>query len=42
MTSYNAWEIDAEAKRLLEAVGILDVNQSVDGVSAAVPGLACE
>jgi ATP-binding cassette subfamily F protein uup len=40
MNSYNAWGIDAEAKRLLEAVGIIDANQSVDGVSGGGRGWA--
>lgn len=35
MNTFNAWEIDAEAKRVLEAVGITDLNAKVDQVSAA-------
>ena len=34
MNMYNAWEIDAEAKRVLEAVGITDLNAPVDKVRA--------
>ncbi len=34
MNTFNAWEIDAEAKRVLEAVGITDLNAKVDQVSA--------
>ncbi|EFJ52913.1 hypothetical protein VOLCADRAFT_86383 [Volvox carteri f. nagariensis] len=32
MNTYNAWEIDGEAKRVLEAVGITDLNAPVDKV----------
>ncbi|KAG2438575.1 hypothetical protein HXX76_005125 [Chlamydomonas incerta] len=33
MNTFNAWEIDAEAKRVLEAVGITDLNVCVDNLS---------
>ncbi|GLC41037.1 hypothetical protein PLESTB_000950000 [Pleodorina starrii] len=33
MNTLNAWEIDAEAKRVLEAVGITDLNAPVDKLS---------
>ncbi|GIL85565.1 hypothetical protein Vretifemale_14058 [Volvox reticuliferus] len=33
MNTFNAWEIDAEAKRVLEAVGITDLNAAVDKLS---------
>lgn len=32
MNTFNAWEIDAEAKRVLEAVGITDLSACVDNV----------
>ncbi|KAG2502161.1 hypothetical protein HYH03_000648 [Edaphochlamys debaryana] len=33
MNTYNAWEIDADAKRILEAVGITDLTAPVDKLS---------
>lgn len=33
MNTLNAWEIDAEAKRVLEAVGITDLNMPADKLS---------
>ncbi|PNW81895.1 hypothetical protein CHLRE_06g265100v5 [Chlamydomonas reinhardtii] len=33
MNTFNAWEIDAEAKRVLEAVGITDLSACVDNLS---------
>lgn len=33
MNTFNAWQIDAEAKRVLEAVGITNLNQKVGQLS---------
>lgn len=41
MNTYNAWEIDAEAKRVLEAVGIPDPNQKVGSLSGAGGSAVC-
>ncbi len=38
MNAHNAWQIDADAKRLLEAVGITDPSVSVDAVGGGMLG----
>jgi hypothetical protein len=39
MNTFNAWEIDGEAKRVLEAVGITDLNAIVDQVGGGGRGI---
>ena len=35
MNNLNAWEVDAEARRMVEAVGLKDANAKVRGMAMA-------
>ena len=39
MNTYNAWEFDAEAKRVLEAVGITDLSKKIKDVGRVHHGM---